>query len=145
MTLEGLLYFPGLMAKKTLQDLPPESLTGRLVVVRVDYNVPLDDEGRVTDKTRLDRTLPTLRHLVRNGARTVLLSHLGRPRGQPVPALSMRGVASELELLLGRPVHFSPTTTGPEAREAVEAVEDVAQPISIAPTIASFEEALGGA
>ncbi len=119
-----LLYFPDLMAKKTLQNLPPESLAGRLVVVRVDYNVPLDDEGGVTDQTRLERTLPTLRHLLENGARVVLLSHLGRPKGRSVPTLSLRGVASELQSLLGSPVGFCPETTGPEARGAVEALRD---------------------
>jgi len=120
----GLLYCSTLMAKKTLQDLSPESLRGRIVLVRVDYNVPLDDQGRVTDRTRLDRTLPTLRHLIGNGARVVLLSHLGRPKGRPDPALSLRGVAGELQALIESPVHFSPATTGPEAREAVDAVED---------------------
>ena len=120
----GLRYFPTLMAKKTLHDLDPESLAGRLVVVRVDYNVPLDDEGRVADRTRLDRTLPTIRHLVHNGARVVLLSHLGRPDGRPDPSLSLRGVASELQSSLGSPVHFSPATTGPEARQAVDEVVD---------------------
>ena len=122
MTLGGLLYFATLMAKKTLQDLPPESLAGRLVVVRVDYNVPLNDDGEVTDHTRLTRTLPTLRYLMGHGARVVLLSHLGRPNGQPNPALSLRGVAAELQVLLGSPVQFAPETTGARAREAVEAV-----------------------
>ena len=112
------------MAKKTLQDLPLESLAGRLVVVRVDYNVPLDDDGQVTDQTRLHRTLPTLRHLVQGRARVVLLSHLGRPKGRPDAALSLRGVANGLEVMLGSPVHFCPATTGPEAREAVEALKD---------------------
>ncbi len=112
------------MAKKTLQDLPLESLAGRLVVVRVDYNVPLDDAGQVTDQTRLHRTLPTLRHLVQGRARVVLLSHLGRPKGRPDAALSLCGVAKRLEVLLESPVHFCPATTGPEAREAVEALEE---------------------
>ena len=123
MALGGLLYFPGLMAKKTLHDLPPESLEGRLVVVRVDYNVPLDDAGRVTDRTRLDRTLPTLRHLMGHRAKVVLLSHLGRPHG-PDPALSLRGVARELEALLESRVDFCPSTTGSEARAAVESLDE---------------------
>ena len=112
------------MAKKTLQDLPLESLADRVVVVRVDYNVPLDDDGQVTDQTRLHRTLPTLHHLVQGRARVVLLSHLGRPKGRPDAALSLRGVAKQLEVLLASPVHFCPATTGPEAREAVEALEE---------------------
>ena len=112
------------MAKKTLQDLPLESLADRVVVVRVDYNVPLDDDGQVTDQTRLHRTLPTLHHLVQGRARVVLLSHLGRPKGRPDATLSLRGVAKRLEVLLASPVHFCPATTGPEAREAVEALEE---------------------
>ncbi len=112
------------MAKKTLQDLPLASLADRVVVVRVDYNVPLDDDGQVTDQTRLHRTLPTLHHLVQGRARVVLLSHLGRPKGRPDAALSLRGVAKRLEVLLASPVHFCPATTGPEAREAVEALEE---------------------
>ena len=112
------------MAKKTLQDLPLESLAGRLVVVRVDYNVPLDVDGQVTDQTRLHRTLPTLRHLVQGRARVVLLSHLGRPKRRHDAALSLRGVAKRLEVLLESPIHFCPATTGPEARKAVEALEE---------------------
>ena len=112
------------MAKKTLQDLPLESLADRVVVVRVDYNVPLDDDGQVTDQTRLHRTLPTLHHLVQGRARVVLLSHLGRPKGRPDATLSLRGVAKRLEVLLASPVHFCPATTGLEAREAVEALEE---------------------
>ena len=112
------------MAKKTLQDLPAESLAGRLVVVRVDYNVPLDDEGQVADQTRLDQTLPTLRHLIQGRAKVVLLSHLGRPKGQPEKALSLLGVAMRLEELLGSCVRFCPATTGPQAREAVETLEE---------------------
>ena len=112
------------MAKKTLQDLPLESLADRVVVVRVDYNVPLDDDGQVTDQTRLHRTLPTLHHLVQGRARVVLLSHLGRPKRRHDAALSLRGVAKRLEVLLESPIHFCPATTGPEARKAVEALEE---------------------
>ncbi len=111
------------MATRTLRDLPPQSLEDRLVVVRVDYNAPLDDEGRVTDQARLERTLPTLRHLIDARARVVLLSHLGRPGGRPVAALSLRGVADCLEGLLGSAVHFCAEATGPAASEAVEVLE----------------------
>ena len=112
------------MAKKTLRDLAAESLAGRVVIVRVDYNVPLDDDGRISDDTRLDRTLPTLSHLIESRAKIVLLSHMGRPKGQPDEALSLREVARRLEELLGSPVDFCPATTGPEARRAVEALEE---------------------
>ncbi len=111
------------MAKKTLGEYPPETLTDQIVVVRVDYNVPLDPDGEVVDHTRLVRTLPTVQYLVEAGARTVLLSHLGRPQGRRDPALSLRPLAGRLEKLLSSPVCFCPETTGPVAREAVQGMK----------------------
>ncbi len=108
------------MAKKTLADCPPETLVNEVVVVRVDYNVPLDMDGEVVDHTRLVRTLPTVQYLVEAGARTVLLSHLGRPNGRRDGALSLRPLAGKLEKLLGSSVCFCPATSGPLAREAVQ-------------------------
>ena len=100
------------MRKKTLKDLAARE--GDRIVVRVDFNVALRD-GRVTDDTRIERTLPTLRRLTATGARLVLLSHLGRPGGRPRAELSLRPVAARLGELLGQDVRFSPETTGPEA------------------------------
>ena len=111
------------MPTRTLRDLPPQSLEDRLVLVRVDYNAPLDDGGRVADASRLERTLPTLRYLTDARARIVLLSHLGRPGGRRVASLSLRGVAEHLQGLLGRRVDFCAEATGPAASEAVGAVE----------------------
>ena len=111
------------MAKKTLEDCPWETLVDQVVVVRVDYNLPLDEDGAVTDDTRLDRTLPTIRYLVEAGAKVVLLSHLGRPGGRPDPSLSLRSVALKLEELLASPVGFCPETTGPLARQAVHGMK----------------------
>ncbi len=108
------------MAKKTLADCPPETLANEVVVVRVDYNLPLDKDGEVVDDTRLVRTLPTIQYLVEAGAKAVLLSHLGRPGGRPDQALSLRPVAGKLEEFLGSPVSFCPATTGSLAREAVQ-------------------------
>ena len=108
------------MAKKTLEDCPPETLADEIVVVRVDYNLPLDHDGEVVDDTRLVRTLPTIQYLVEAGAKAVLLSHLGRPGGRPDRALSLRPVARKLEEFLGSPVGFCPATTGPVAHEAVQ-------------------------
>ena len=108
------------MAKKTLEDCPPETLADEVVVVRVDYNLPLDKDGEVVDDTRLIRTLPTIQYVAGAGAKAVLLSHLGRPGGRPAPALSLRPVAGKLEEFLGSPVGFCPATTGPLAREAVQ-------------------------
>ncbi len=111
------------MAKKTLEDCPPETLANEVVVVRVDYNLPLGKDGEVVDDTRLVRTLPTIQYLVEAGAKAVLLSHLGRPKGRADPALSLRPVAGKLEEVLGFPVGFCPMTTGPLAREAVQGMK----------------------
>ena len=107
------------MSKLTVRDL---SVTGRRVLVRVDFNVPLDGE-RVTDDTRIRETLPTLRLLIEQNARIVLCSHLGRPKGKIDPRFSLRPVSERLRQLLaealGRPVPvvFCPVTVGPEAEK----------------------------
>ncbi|HUG02605.1 MAG TPA: phosphoglycerate kinase [Longimicrobiales bacterium] len=93
------------MPVPTLDDLR-EPLTGRRVFLRADLNVPLED-CRVTDATRIDATLPTLRRLLDAGAAVVVASHLGRPRGEPDPALSLEPVADALGRALGRPVRFA--------------------------------------
>ncbi|CAA9371548.1 MAG: Phosphoglycerate kinase [uncultured Gemmatimonadetes bacterium] len=108
------------MNKKTIADLRGDELEGRRVVVRVDYNVPLDDHGKITDDTRIRATLPTLDALLQQGARVVLLAHFGRPKGKPVPEMSLRPAGERLaELMEGRGVHFVPDTTGREAHGAV--------------------------
>ncbi len=112
------------MAKKTLQDRSPESIAGSLVVVRVDFNAPMDEEGKVSDDTRLVHTLPTLRYLAHARAKVVLLSHLGRPEGAAHEGLSLRGVSRRLEELLGIPVDFCPETTGPVADVAVRGLAE---------------------
>jgi phosphoglycerate kinase len=90
---------------RSLADLEARQLDGQRVVVRCDLNVPLRD-GVVTDDTRIRASLPTIRHLSEHGARVVLLSHLGRPKGQPDSRFSLRPVARELERLLGKPITF---------------------------------------
>lgn len=107
--------------KRRLRDLPADDLRGRRVLVRVDYNVPLEG-GRVADATRIDASLPTLQHLLEGGARPVLLSHLGRPKGAPDPALSLAPVAERLRERLSGPVRFVPTCDGPEALETSRAL-----------------------
>lgn len=91
--------------KRTLRSLGPADLDGRRVLVRVDYNVPLES-GEVRDDARIAATLPTLGYLLDAGARPVLMSHLGRPGGSPDPDLSLAPVAERLEALLERPVRF---------------------------------------
>lgn len=101
---------------RTLNDL---NVDGKTVLVRVDYNVPLDKEGNVADATRIRATLPTLARLRERGARVVLMSHLGRPNGQVKPSLSLAPVARELERLLGSPVQFASDCIGPAASAVV--------------------------
>ena len=96
---------------------------GKRVLVRVDFNVPLKD-GRVSDDTRIVATLPTIRELMRRRARTILMSHLGRPKGGPDPRASLRPVAARLEQLLGAPVRFVAECVGPEAEAAARSLAD---------------------
>jgi phosphoglycerate kinase len=99
------------VAKKTVEDL--SDLSGARVLVRVDFNVPLED-GRITDDTRITAAVPTLRRLVDGGARIVLASHLGRPKKGPEPALSLKPAAERLSQLLGQPVGMAGDCIGPE-------------------------------
>ncbi len=91
--------------KRTLASLDAGLLDGQRALVRVDFNVPLE-EGRVVDDTRIRAALPTIRHLRERGARVVLLSHLGRPKGKPDSQYSLKPVARSLESLIGAPVTF---------------------------------------
>ena len=93
------------MNKRSLRDLPPQALEGKRALVRVDFNVPLKN-GKVTDDTRLRASLPTIQYLREKGARVVLLSHLGRPKGGPDPQYSLKQIVRDLETLLGAPVEF---------------------------------------
>ncbi len=106
-------YFNQRMAKISIRDLTVE---GHEVLMRVDFNVPLED-GKITDDTRIEGALPSIRHLVDGGARLVLCSHLGRPKGERDPRYSLRPVALRLGQLLGREVLFSEDCIGEEALE----------------------------
>ena len=113
------------MNKKTIRDLNDGELRGRRALVRVDFNVPLDDAGQVGDDTRIQAALPTLRALVDRGARVVLLSHLGRPKGAPEAEYSLRPVFERLAALMpGTSVRFAETTDDEAAIEATRAMAD---------------------
>ena len=104
------------MNKRSVRDLDVE---GTRVLVRVDFNVPVKD-GEVTDDTRIRRALPTIRHLLSEGARPLLISHLGRPKGEPDPKYAMDPVAARLGELLDEPVKKLDAAVGPEVEEALE-------------------------
>lgn len=104
------------MNKLFLKDL---KLGGKRVLLRVDFNVPLDGEGGVTDTTRIDATLPTIRYLIEHGASCIIISHLGRPNGEPNPDYSLKPVAIELAALLKHPVKMAPDTIGSATEDLI--------------------------
>src|SRR4051794_18071241 len=110
------------ITKQTVRDIPPADLTGKRALVRVDFNVPVQD-GQVGDTTRIDAAIPTIQFLVDAGAIVVLMSHLGRPKGKPDPKQSLRPIAAVLGERLGKPVRFVPECVGPEAERAVQAAK----------------------
>ena len=108
------------MAKRTIREL---DVAGKRVLVRVDFNVPLDEAGRIVDDTRIRAALPTVDHLLAQGASVILMSHLGRPRGRRVPALSLAPVAERLSQLLGRAVGMAPDCVGTEVAAQAAALQ----------------------
>lgn len=110
------------VAKKTIEDV---SWSGKRALVRVDFNVPMNDEGKITDDTRIRAALPTITYLADHGARVILMSHLGRPKGQRNDTYSLRRVADHLRgLLSGRRVFFVDDTVGETALAAVNELQD---------------------
>ncbi|GFP26034.1 phosphoglycerate kinase, partial [Candidatus Hakubella thermalkaliphila] len=109
------------MNKKTIRDV---DLEGKRVLVRVDYNVPLNDRGEVTDNTRIKRSLPTLKYLLEKDARIILMSHLGRPKGQVVDKYRLDSVARELESLLGVKVKKMDAIYSPQVAAEVRNMKD---------------------
>jgi phosphoglycerate kinase len=97
-------------------------LAGKRVLIRVDFNVPQDKAGNITDDTRIQAAIPTIRHAVAHGAKTILLSHLGRPKGKRVPEMSLAPAAKSLSALLGKEVPFVPDCAGENAEKAVAAM-----------------------
>ena len=107
----------------TIRSVADLELRGRRVLVRVDYNVPLDDEGRITDDTRIRASIPTLRHILDRGGRAILMTHLGRPKGV-TESLRLKPVAERLSTLLGRTVGYVRETVGPGVERAVSDLAD---------------------
>jgi phosphoglycerate kinase len=105
---------------KRVQDMV---LKGKRVLVRVDFNVPLSKAGKIEDNTRIKETVPTIKHLIEAGAKIVLISHLGRPKGKPDTKNTLKPIAAELEKLLGTPVSFCPDCVGAAAEKAAAAVK----------------------
>ncbi len=112
-----------MLDKMTVRDLSDAQLGGKRALVRVDYNVPLDDDGRVVDDARIRATLPTLEYLRGRDAKIVIISHIGRPKGEVVPKYSLRPVAEHLARLLGEEVEFVASTVSDEAVAASERLD----------------------
>ncbi|MEY4167523.1 MAG: hypothetical protein RIR52_1347 [Acidobacteriota bacterium] len=108
------------MAKLSIRDL---DLSGKKVFIRVDFNVPIED-GRVTDDTRITSAIPTIQYAIDKGARVILASHLGRPKGQRNLKYTLRPVAEHLARLLGRPIAFAADCVGDEAARVVNSLAD---------------------
>ena len=108
------------MPKKSVADLDPR---GKAVLVRVDFNVPQDDSGAITDDRRIRMALPTIKSILDRGGKAILMSHLGRPAGKgPEPAFSLAPVAKRLGELLGRPVELAGDTGGPDSQARAKAL-----------------------
>lgn len=108
------------MAKKTISDV---DVKGKKVLIRVDFNVPLDDQGRLTDDRRVREALPSIRSVLDRGGALILMSHLGRPKDAPEPKYSLRPAAEKLAELLGKPVAFATDTVGPDAKAKAAALK----------------------
>ena len=109
------------MNKKTIEDI---NVQGKRVLVRCDFNVPLNEKGKITNDNRIVAALPTIRYLMEHGARVILCSHLGRPKGEFKPEFSLKPVAARLSELLGKPVPLAEDVIGPSAHQLAESLQD---------------------
>ncbi len=109
------------MNKKTVKDI---DVRGKKILVRVDFNVPLNDKKEVTDETRIVAALPTIKYLLEENAKIILCSHLGRPKGEFKPEFSLAPVVARLEKLIEKKITFAADVIGPEAKEAVRNIQE---------------------
>ena len=110
------------MAKKSISDV---DVQGKVVLMRVDFNVPQDDSGAITDDRRIRMALPSIESVINRGGRLVLMSHLGRPKGKgPEPEFTLKPTADRLAQLIKKPVAFASDTVGPDAESKVTALKD---------------------
>ena len=107
--------------KKSIRDIDP---AGKRVLMRVDFNVPLDDDGKITDDSRIQGAIPSIEHLTNAGGRVILMSHLGRPKGAPEAKYSLKPAADRLGELISAPVKFVGDCVGPDADAAVADLKD---------------------
>ena len=112
-----------MLNKKSVEDV---AVAGKRVLVRCDFNVPLDADRNITDETRIDGALPTIQYLIRNNAKVILCSHMGKPKGEPKPELSLAPVAKKLSEKLGKEVIFAAddNVVGKNAKKAVAEMKD---------------------
>lgn len=109
------------MNKQSVKDIP---VRGKRILVRVDFNVPMDDTRNITDDTRIRAALPTIQYLMGEGAKVILVSHFGRPKGQINSKYSLAPVATRLGELLGQPVPIAPDCVGPEVEKEVSQLQE---------------------
>ncbi len=107
--------------KRTIKDI---DVKGKKVFLRVDFNVPLDDSGNITDASRITKELPTIKYLIAHGARVIICTHLGRPKGEPNPRLSTIVIAKYLVGVLHCKIKFSPTDIGDEVKKMADELQD---------------------
>ena len=112
-----------MLNKKTIEDI---QVQGKKVLVRCDFNVPLDAEGNITDENRIVGAMPTIKYLVDNGAKVILCSHMGKPKGEPKPEFSLKPVADNLSKKLGKEIVFAKddNVVGENAKKAVSEMKD---------------------
>lgn len=126
---EGLRFFLPISSGKEVDTVPISTIdtlpiSGKRVFIRVDFNVPLNEQCEITDDTRMRESLPTIRYAIEKKAKVILASHLGRPKGKVVPAMSLAPVGHRLSELLGQPVRMCSDCIGPEVENTVKGLKD---------------------